>query len=120
MDYPAPFVNWNATSQVVCSEAGPCILYLLYYCCLTCCFGAFRWSIEVPYLLLLLSSLSSYCHHRISHFSASAGKHSPILGYIINSNRLSGLIYNLKSFLQLNMFQELQIFAFVCTYWDAG
>jgi hypothetical protein len=33
---------------------------------------------------------------------------------------LDGLIYNLKSFLQLTMFQELQIFAFVCTYSDAG
>jgi hypothetical protein len=31
-----------------------------------------------------------------------------------------GQLYNLKSSLQLNMFQELQIFAFVCTYWDAG
>jgi hypothetical protein len=51
--------------------------------------------------------------NRISHFSASAGKHSPILGYVINRIRLGGLIYNLKSFLQLNMFQELQIF---CIY----
>ena len=59
-------------------------------------------------------------HHRISHFSASAVKHSPILWYVINSNRLGGLICNLKSSLQLNMFQELQFFAFVCTYWDAG
>ena len=33
---------------------------------------------------------------------------------------LGGLIYNFKKFLQLNMFQELQIFAFVCTYLDAG
>ena len=49
-----------------------------------------------------------------------AGKHSPILRYVINSNRLGGLIYNLKSLLQLNMCQELQIFAFVYTYWDAG
>jgi hypothetical protein len=59
-------------------------------------------------------------HYLISHFSASAGKHSHILGYVINRNRLGGLICNLKSFLQLNMFQELQIFALVCTYWDAG
>jgi hypothetical protein len=58
-------------------------------------------------------------YHQIFHFSASAGKHSPILGYVINRIRLGGLIYNLKSSLQLNMFQELQIFAFVCTYWDA-
>jgi hypothetical protein len=61
-----------------------------------------------------------YYYQRISHFSASAGKHSLILGYVINRNRVGGLIYNLKSSLQLNMFQELQIFAFVCTYWDAG
>jgi len=38
----------------------------------------------------------------------------------MNRNRLGGLIYNLKSFLQLNMFEELQIFAFLCTYWDEG
>jgi len=61
-----------------------------------------------------------YYYYRISHFSASADKHSPILWYAINSNRLGGLICNLKSFLQLNMFQELQIFAFVYTYSDAG
>jgi len=42
------------------------------------------------------------------------------LRYVINRNRLGGLICNLKSFLQLNVFQELQVFAFVCTYWDAG
>jgi hypothetical protein len=59
-------------------------------------------------------------HHRMFHFSASAGKHSPILGCVINRIRLSGLIYNLKSSLQLNMFQELQIFAFVCMYSDTG
>jgi hypothetical protein len=52
-----------------------------------------------------------YYHNRILHFSTSAGKHSPILRYVISRNRLGGLIYNLKSFLQLNMFQELQIFA---------
>jgi hypothetical protein len=60
-----------------------------------------------------------YCC-QISHLSASAGKHSHILGCVINRIRLDGLIYNLKSFLQLNMFQELQIFTFVCTYSDAG
>jgi len=49
---------------------------------------------------------------RISHFSASAGKHVPILGYVINRTRLGGLTYNLKSFLQLNIFQELQIFVY--------
>jgi len=71
--------------------------YYYYYCCFCCC-----------------------CCCWISHFSGSAGKHSPILEYVINRIRLGGLIYNLKSFLQLNMFQELQIFAFVCTYSDAG
>jgi hypothetical protein len=32
---------------------------------------------------------------------------------IINRSRLGGLIYNLESFSQLNMCQELQIFTFV-------
>jgi len=68
---------------------------LIYYCC--CC-----------------------RRRQISHFSTSAAKLSPILGCVINSNMLGGLIYNLKSFLQLNMFQELQIFAFVCMYSAAG
>jgi hypothetical protein len=70
--------------------------------------------------VLLLLLLYHHHHHQISHFSASGGKHSPILGYVINRIRLGGLIYNIKSFLQLNMFQELQIFAFVCMYLDAG
>jgi hypothetical protein len=39
---------------------------------------------------------------------------------IINRKRLGGLIYNLESFLQLNMCQELQIFAFVYMYLDAS
>jgi hypothetical protein len=60
-----------------------------------------------------------YYYHRISHFSASAGKHSPILGCVINRIRLDCLIYNLKGFLQLNMLQELQNCAFVYTYSDA-
>jgi hypothetical protein len=51
-----------------------------------------------------------YYYYQISYFSASAGKHSLILWYIIDRISLGGLIYNLKSILQLNMFQELQIF----------
>jgi len=39
---------------------------------------------------------------------------------IINRIRLDGLICSLKSFLQLNMCQELQIFAVVCMYWGAS
>jgi len=69
---------------------------------------------------VLLLLLLVYYYYRISHFSASARKHSPILGCVINRIGLDGLIYNLKSFLQLNMFQELQNFAFKCTYSDAG
>ena len=38
----------------------------------------------------------------------------------INRIRLGGLICSLKSFLQLNMYQELQIFAVVYIYWGAG
>ena len=37
-----------------------------------------------------------YHYHRISHFSASVGKHSPILGCVMNRIRLDGLIHNLK------------------------
>ena len=39
---------------------------------------------------------------------------------VINRIRLGGLICSLKSFLQLNMCQELQIFADVYMYWGAG
>ena len=52
-------------------------------------------------------------HHRISHFSSLAGKYSPILGFSNHRIRLGGLSYGLESFLQLNMCQGLQIFAFV-------
>jgi len=38
----------------------------------------------------------------------------------INRVRFGGLICSLKSFLQLNMFQELQIFAVVYMYWCAS
>jgi len=38
----------------------------------------------------------------------------------INRIRLGGLICSLKNFLQLNMCQELQIFAAVYMYWGAG
>jgi len=38
----------------------------------------------------------------------------------INRIRLGGLICSLKSFLHLNMCQELQIFAVVYMYWGAS
>ena len=57
-----------------------------------------------------------YYYYRISHFSALAGKYSPILGRSNQQVRLGGLTCSLKSFLQLNMCQELQIFAVVCIY----
>ena len=39
---------------------------------------------------------------------------------VINGIRLGGLTCSLKSFLQLNMCQELQIFAVVYMYWGAS
>jgi len=39
---------------------------------------------------------------------------------VINRIWLSGLTCSLKSFLKLNMCQELQIFAVVYMYWGAG
>ena len=39
---------------------------------------------------------------------------------VFNRIRLGGLICSLKSFLQLNMCQELQIFAVVYMYWGAS
>ena len=39
---------------------------------------------------------------------------------VINRIRLGDLICSLKSFLELNMCQELQIFAVVYMYWGAG
>jgi hypothetical protein len=57
---------------------------------------------------------------RISHFSALAGKYSPILGCIINRIRLGGLMCNLGDFLQLNMCQELPLFAPVYMCLGAG
>jgi len=39
---------------------------------------------------------------------------------VINRIRLSGLIGSLKSFLQLNMCQELQIFSAVYMFWGAS
>jgi len=42
------------------------------------------------------------------------------LDAVINRIGLGGLICSLKSFLQLNMWEEIQIFAFVCVYSGAG
>ena len=39
---------------------------------------------------------------------------------VINRIKLGGLICSLKRFLQLNMCQELQIFAVVCKYMYSG
>ena len=39
---------------------------------------------------------------------------------VINRIRLGGLIFSLKSFLQLTMCQELQIFVAVYMYWGAS
>ena len=58
-------------------------------------------------------------HHRISHFSGLGNIHLS-WDVVINRIRLSGLICSLKSFLQLNMCQELQIFAVVYMYSGAG
>jgi hypothetical protein len=62
-------------------------------------------------LLLLFEFLTS---------QLSAGNIHLSWDLIINMSRLGGLIYNLESFLQLNMCQEFQIFAFVCMYLDAS
>jgi len=56
-----------------------------------------------------------YYYYRMSHFSALVVKYSPILGCSNQQIRLGGLICSLKSFLQLNMCQELQILqSYVC------
>jgi hypothetical protein len=57
---------------------------------------------------------------RISHFSALAGKYSPILGCIINRIRLGGLTRNVGNFLQFSMCQELPLFASVYMCFGAG
>jgi len=59
-------------------------------------------------------------HHRISHFSALAGNIHLSWDVVINSIRLGGLTCSLKSFLQLNMCHELQLFVDVYMYWGAS
>ena len=44
----------------------------------------------------------------------------PACDAVINRISLGGLICSLKSFLQLNMCKELQIFAVAYMYWGAG
>jgi hypothetical protein len=97
-------------------------LYVLFFCqYVACSYDVFRCLITLfTESVIVICFCYYYYYYWISHFSASAGKHSPVLGYVMNRNRLGGLICNLKSFLQLNIFLELQIFAFVCTQSDAG
>jgi hypothetical protein len=65
------------------------------------------------YMNRIARELYYYYFIRISHFSALAGKYSPILG-CINRISLGGLMCNLGNFLPLSMCQELPLFAFVC------
>jgi hypothetical protein len=69
----------------------------------------------IKLLLLLLLLLFEF-----SPLSFQLGNIHLSWDLIINRIRLGGLIYNSESFLQLNMCQELQIFAFVCMYLDAS
>jgi hypothetical protein len=71
-------------------------------------------------IIIISSSSSSSSSIRISHFPALAGKYSPILGYFINRIRLGVLMCNLGNFLQLNMCQQLPLFAFVYMCLGAG
>ena len=60
-------------------------------------------------------NLYYYYYYRISHFSASAGKHSPILGLVINRIRLDGLIYNFKKFPTIEHVPRITDFC-ICMY----
>ena len=53
-------------------------------------------------------------------YQLQLGNIHPSWDAVINRIRLGGLICSLKSFLQLNMCQELQIFAAVYMYWGAS
>ena len=68
-----------------------------------------------------------YHHHHLNHhiieFLTSQlwfGNVHLSWDVVINRIRLGGLICSLKSFLQLNMCLELQIFAAVYMYWGAS
>jgi len=71
-------------------------------------------------LQVILKIVYHHHYHRISYFLASAAKYSPTWDVLINRIRLGVLICSLKSFLQLSMCQELQIFAAVYMYSSAG
>jgi hypothetical protein len=75
-------------------------------------FFVFCMMCDVPSIIIIIIP--------ISHFSASAGKFSPILGCIISRIRLGGLMCNLGNFLQLNTCQELPLSAFVYMCLGAG
>jgi len=62
-------------------------------------------------IIIIIDFHTSQLWLRNIHLSWDAG---------INRLRLGGLICSLESFLQLNMCQELQIFAAVYIYWGAS
>jgi len=62
-------------------------------------------------IIIIIEFLTSQLWLRNIHLSWDA---------VINKIRLDGLICSLKTFLQLNMCQELQIFAVVCMYSGAS
>jgi hypothetical protein len=81
------------------------------------CLGYFKKHFELYYITLWLKCACNYYYYlKFSLLSFQLGNIHLSWDLIINRNRFGGLIYNLESFLQLNMCQELQIFAFVYMY----
>jgi len=70
----------------------------------------YDFSIIIIIIIIIIDFLTAHLWLGNIHLSWNA---------VINRIRLGGLICSLESFLQLNMCQELQIFAAVYMYWGA-
>jgi len=73
-------------------------------------------------IIIIIISSSSSSSSSIELFTSQLWLGNIHLSWdvVINRIKLRGLICSLKSFLQLSMCQELQIFAFIYMYWGAS
>ena len=92
----------------ILSVRSKCAVILLHSLCI---FNFFGFLLLLLLLLLLSEFLTSQLWLGYIHLSWDA---------VINRIRLGGLICSLRSFIQLNMCLELQIFAAVYMYWGAS
>jgi hypothetical protein len=79
-----------------------------------------RTTIIIIIIIIIIITITTIIIIEFPSFQIQLGNIHLSWDVAINRIRLGGFISSLESFLQLNIYQELEILAFVCTYWDAS